>query len=141
MTEPNALRGRVALVTGGSRGVGKGIAEELAASGADVYVTGRTVDQTAFEASCIALRCDHTDDLAVAEAFERIRTEQGRLDLLVNNVWGGYEQMYEDGDFTWIQPFWRQPLARWDSMFSAGVRAHYVASCLAAPTISNNGKA
>jgi dehydrogenase/reductase SDR family protein 1 len=134
---PNAesLRGRVALVTGGSRGVGKGVAEELAAAGATVYVTGRTVAQTAFESACVPVVCDHTDDAQVAAVFERIGSEQGRLDVLVNNVWGGYEQMVEDGQFTWMRPFWQQPMHRWDSMFSAGVRAHYVASCLAARTM------
>jgi len=52
--------------------------------------------------------------------------------VLVNNVWGGYENMVEDGVFTWSRPFWQQPRSRWDSMFQAGVRAHYVASQLAA---------
>jgi NAD(P)-dependent dehydrogenase (short-subunit alcohol dehydrogenase family) len=54
------------------------------------------------------------------------------LDVLVNNVWGGYENMIEDGEFTWSRPFWHQPLWRWDAMFEAGVRAHYAASQLAA---------
>jgi dehydrogenase/reductase SDR family protein 1 len=64
--------------------------------------------------------------------FERIASEAGQLDLLVNNAWGGYERMVEDGTFTWPRPFWQQSLWRWDSMFQSGVRAHYVASCLAA---------
>jgi len=54
------------------------------------------------------------------------------LDILVNNVWGGYENMLENGEFTWSRPFWRQPLWRWDAMFQAGARAHYFASQLAA---------
>jgi dehydrogenase/reductase SDR family protein 1 len=57
------------------------------------------------------------------------------IDILVNNVWGGYERMLEDGAFTWGKPFWEQPLWRWDAMFSAGVRAHYHASQLAARTM------
>ena len=57
------------------------------------------------------------------------------IDILVNNVWGGYERMIEDGSFTWSKPFWEQPLWRWDAMFSAGVRAHYQASQLAARTM------
>lgn len=127
-----ALEGRVVLVTGGSRGVGKGIAEALSDAGARVYVTGRTVANTQFGAPCIPIVCDHTDDAQVEGAFDRIFSEQRRLDLLVNNVWGGYERMIEDGEFTWNKPFWQQPVFRWDSMFSAGVRAHFVASRLAA---------
>jgi dehydrogenase/reductase SDR family protein 1 len=126
------LHGRVALVTGGSRGVGKGVSEALVDAGAAVYVTGRTVAGTEFSAPCIPIPCDHTDDGQVEAAFDRIHSECGRIDLLVNNVWGGYERMIEGGEFTWSRPFWQQPLFRWDSMFSAGVRAHFVASRLAA---------
>jgi NAD(P)-dependent dehydrogenase (short-subunit alcohol dehydrogenase family) len=131
---------RVALVTGGSRGVGKGIAEELGESGAIVYVTGRTVDRTQFEAPCTPVCCDHSDDGQVEAVFRRIASEQGRLDVLVNNVWGGYERMVEDGAFTWTLPFWKQPLWRWDAMFATGVRAHYVASCLAARIMVERGR-
>jgi dehydrogenase/reductase SDR family member 1 len=132
MTEQPMLRGRVAVVTGGSKGVGKGIAESLSEAGAAVYVTGRTVLDTQFAAKCIPVKCDHTDDGQVDAVFARIDSEQGRMDLLVNNVWGGYEQMVENGASTWTRPFWEQPLFRWDSMFAAGVRAHFVASRLAA---------
>ena len=52
-------------------------------------------------------------------------SEGEAIDILVNNVWGGYERMIEDGEFTWGKPFWEQPLWRWDAMFAAGVRAHY----------------
>jgi len=115
------LGGQVALVTGGSRGVGKGIAEALAEAGATVYVTGRTVATTEFAIECIPISCDHTDDAQVASAFARIHSDHGRLDVLANSVWGGYEQMFEDGEFTWMRPFWQQPVSRWDAMFSAGV--------------------
>lgn len=128
----NKLQGQVALVTGGSRGVGKGIAEELAVAGAKVYVTGRSVNQTKFESECLPIQCDHISDEQVEAVFARIESEQGRIDLLVNNVWGGYERMVEGTEFTWALPFWQQPTFRWDSMFSAGVRAHYIASSLAA---------
>ena len=145
MTE---LRGRIALVTGASRGVGRGIAQELGAAGATVYVTGRsTTDDETIEqlggnvnstaalvsesgGTGIAVRCDHTNDSEVEGLFERIRNEHGGLDILVNNVWGGYEQ-YDDDEFS--TPFWEQPMSRWPLMFDAGVRAHYVASCLAVP--------
>lgn len=79
----------------------------------------------------IALECDHRNDEQVRSAFRQIANEQGRLEILVNNVWGGYENMVEHGEFTWSRPFWQQPLWRWDAMFQAGVRAHYLASQLA----------
>src|SRR5262249_47050391 len=60
-------------------------------------------------------------------------TEQGRLDVLVNNVWGGYEHFTDGTEFWKEKGFWTMPLARWDAMFDAGVRAHYVASVLTAP--------
>jgi NAD(P)-dependent dehydrogenase (short-subunit alcohol dehydrogenase family) len=139
----------VALVTGSSRGAGRGIALELGAAGATVYVTGRsvgggpttdnvpgTIDECAREVTArggrgIAVRCDHTVDAEVESLFDRIRTDHGRLALLVNNVWGGYE----DRDCRPLPrvPFWEQPLSQWDRMFSAGVRAHLVASRLAVP--------
>jgi len=126
------IAGQVALVTGGSRGIGRGIAQALDEAGAVVYVTGRTVDEADLGGRRIPVRCDHTDDAQVQAVFERIAAEQNHLDLLVNNVWGGYERMVDNGAFTWGLPFWQQPFWRWDAMFAAGVRAHYVASCLAA---------
>ena len=124
------LSGQVAVVTGASRGVGKGVALGLLEAGAIVYATGRTVGEAiTFEnRRAMPLRCDHTNDAEVEAVFERVSSERGRLDVLVNNVWGGYENMFEGGEFTWPRPFWEQPVRRWDSMFNAGVRAHYVAS-------------
>lgn len=128
-----SLNGKVALVTGASRGVGKGIALELMDAQATVYITGRSVEDMRYvSGKGIAIECDHRNDAQVQSAFRRIADEQGRLDILVNNVWGGYENMVENGEFTWPRPFWQQPLWRWDAMFQAGVRAHYVASRLAA---------
>lgn len=127
------LKGKVALVTGASRGVGKGIALELIEAGATVYITGRSVaDMQYLAGRGAAIECDHRDDEQVRAAFRQIADEQGRVDVLVNNVWGGYENMLENGEFTWSRPFWQQPLWRWDAMFQAGVRAHYCASQLAA---------
>jgi NAD(P)-dependent dehydrogenase (short-subunit alcohol dehydrogenase family) len=139
--EMTKLKNQVALVTGASRGVGKGIALELAEAGAAVYITGRTVEDMRYIAGKgAALECDHRDDRQVEAAFRRVMDEQGQLDILVNNVWGGYEGMVEDGQFTWPWPFWRQPVWRWDAMFQAGVRAHYVASRLAAQTMVERRK-
>ncbi|MBX3625563.1 MAG: SDR family oxidoreductase [Rhizobacter sp.] len=153
------LQGHVAVVTGASRGAGRGIALELGAAGATVYVTGRStrvqpaegydqilalskldrlpgnIDDTADEVSRlggqgIAVRCDHTAEDEVRALFERVGHEQqGRLDLLVNNAWGGHESF--DGMFD--APFWEHPLAHWDSMMDRGVRNHLVASRCAAP--------
>jgi NAD(P)-dependent dehydrogenase (short-subunit alcohol dehydrogenase family) len=122
----------VALVTGASRGVGRGIAAALADAGMRVFASGRTIDQTALPPGVVRVSCDHTDDEAVARLFTRVEAEGGRLDVLVNSVWGGYERMVEDGRFTWAAPFWDQPRWRWDAMITAGVRAAFVASQLAA---------
>jgi dehydrogenase/reductase SDR family protein 1 len=130
------LDGKVAVVTGGTFGVGRGIASTLAQYGARVFVTGRSAhDGVANEEQITAIRCDHRVDAEVTVAFERVAREAGKIDILVNNVWGGYERMVEDGTFTWTKPFWEQGLWRWDAMFSAGVRAHYHASQLAAKSM------
>ena len=132
------LNGRVALVTGASRGVGKGVALELMEEGATVYVTGRTAADLAFAAERgVPVQCDHRDDQQVEALFRQIAASHNRIDVLVNNVWGGYENMLENGVFTWSRPFWQQPRSRWDGMFQAGVRAHYVASQLAAEMMVN----
>jgi len=144
-----SLHAAVALVTGASRGAGRGIALELGSAGATVYVTGRSVgggpttdnvpgsiDSTASEVTArggrgIAVRCDHTVDAEVESLFARIRADHGRLDLLVNNVWGGYE--HAECKPLPMAPFWEQSLRQWDGMFTAGVRAHLTASRLAVP--------
>jgi len=127
------LQGKVAVVTGGSRGVGKGIACELSRNGAKVFVTGRSEADLQRVEGAVGICCDHRVDAQVAAAFEQVAKEGGAIDALVNNVWGGYERMVDNGEFTWPKPFWEQPLWRWDAMFAAGVRAHYYASQLAAP--------
>jgi NAD(P)-dependent dehydrogenase (short-subunit alcohol dehydrogenase family) len=148
------LKGRVAVVTGASRGAGRGIALALGEAGATVYVTGRSsrghatenlpgsIDETAEAVTArggrgIPVRCDHTVDEEVQALFGQVRHENGHLDLLVNNAWGGYAGMYDGsgwGDGTQFDaPFWQQSLSRWDGMFTAGVRAHLVATYYGAP--------
>jgi NAD(P)-dependent dehydrogenase (short-subunit alcohol dehydrogenase family) len=135
------LSGKVAVVTGASRGIGKGIALALAAEGATVYVTGRTVTpgsyplpgtvgETAVEVDRrggkgIAVQVDHAQDDQVAALFDRVRREQGRLDLLVNNAFSLPE------DLTTPQPFWEKPLSNWE-MVDVGVRSNFVAAWHAA---------
>ena len=141
----NRLRDRVALVTGASRGGGKGIALVLGEEGATVYVTGRSVrgkpttlgrpgsiEDTAEQVTSrggtgIAIRCDHTDDAQSGAVFDRIREEQGRLDLLVNNAWSGYEISTDPS-----LAFWEIEWRHWDLMFTGGLRAAAYASRLAA---------
>jgi NAD(P)-dependent dehydrogenase (short-subunit alcohol dehydrogenase family) len=137
------LDGKVAIVTGGSRGIGKGCALELAAAGAVVYVTGRTVEEgkaplpgtigaTAAEIAeaggeGIAVACDHRDDAAVKALFDRVRSERGRLDVLVNNAF------LIPPELTSGRKFWDVPISNWDDMIDVGTRSAYVASVLAAP--------
>src|ERR671918_592909 len=144
------LKGKIAVVTGASRGIGKGIALGMGEAGATVYVTGRTIQEgtdieklggtvfktaeevTAIGGKGIAVVCDHREDAQTEKLFERVNEKNGRLDILVNNAWGGYEQMVHDDEFTWLKPFWEQPFWRWDAMFQGGVRAAFVASAFAA---------
>ena len=137
------LEGRVAVVTGASRGVGSGVAIGLGEAGATVYLTGRTLREGEAElpgslestAEAVAkaggepriIQCDHSRDEEVDELFQRVIKESDRVDVLVNSAWGGYRRME-----TFALPFWEQPRWRWDDMFQAGVRAAYVASALAA---------
>src|SRR5262249_9444346 len=79
----------------------------------------------------VRLPCDHLDDAQTAAAFATA-TAGGRLDVLVNSAWGGYEGMVENGAFTWPAPFWEQPLRRWEAMMDAGVRAAFVCAAMAA---------
>lgn len=123
---------QTALVTGASRGVGRGVAIGLGREGYRVFATGRTIESADLPASVIRIPCDHLKDEDTAAAFARITAESESLDLLVNCAWGGYEKMTENGQFTWTAPFWEQPSHRWTSMIDAGVRAAFVVSSQAA---------
>jgi len=135
------LSGKVAVITGASRGIGKGIALALAANGATVYVTGRTVTpgshampgtvgETAAECDRrggkgIAVQVDHACDEQVAALFDQVRREQGRLDILVNNAFALADDLVEPGGF------WEKPLSNWE-MVDVGVRSNFVAAWHAA---------
>src|SRR5215211_553397 len=108
MNFESILVGQTALVTGASRGIGRGVATVLATAGATVYATGRTIADADLPGPVIRVPCDHDDDAQVAAVFARISEDTGRLDVLVNGVWGGYERMVEAGRFTWGVPFWQQ---------------------------------
>jgi NAD(P)-dependent dehydrogenase (short-subunit alcohol dehydrogenase family) len=141
MRSMRELKDKVVVVTGASRGIGKGIALALAAEGATVYVTGRTVSsgacplpgtvvETASEVDRrggkgIAVRVDHADDGQVAALFEQVGREQGRLDVLVNNAIALPPELTQPG------PFWEKPLSNWE-MIDVGLRSYYVAAWHAA---------
>ncbi|MBY9081620.1 SDR family oxidoreductase [Paenibacillus sp. HN-1] len=144
-----SLQGKIALVTGASRGAGKGIALELAESGAFVYVTGRSVkgnttggrpgdiDTTVSEirnagGAAEAVPCDHRQPEDTERLISRIASEKGRLDILVNNVWGGNELSIDE------RPFWEQPMEHWDTMFNGGVRAQLLTNVFAVPLMRDN---
>lgn len=136
-----ALTGKIVVVTGASRGIGKGIALAFGAEGATVYVTGRTVTpgvsplpgtvgETAAAVDArggkgIAVAVDHADDAQVAALFEQVKREQGRLDLLVNNAFALPE------DLTAPQTFWEKPLSNWQ-MIDVGLRSNFTAAWHAA---------
>lgn len=138
---------QVALVTGGTRGIGKGIALELAAAGATVYVTGRTkeakkdggggvggsLDETVEEIKAVGgvgvgVVCDHSKDEDVLALFEQLVAEAGRLDILVNNAYAavGAITKYES------KRFWEEPEWMWDQVNNVGLRNHYLCTYHAA---------
>lgn len=140
--------GRVAVVTGASRGAGAGIARALGSAGYAVYVTGRTLEDattplpgtvgdtaaavTAAGGHGVAVAVDHADDEQVRALFERIRRDQGRLDILVNNATAIHDALITPGGF------WERPLELVD-ILNVGLRSHYVASYYAAPLMIETG--
>ncbi len=141
---------KIAVVTGASRGAGKGIAVELGAAGATVYVTGRTAHEgdapplpgtvqatadavTAAGGHGIAVYCDHSDDKQVRELFEQVEREQGHLDILVNNATCLPDALTDKG------PFWEKPLALTE-LWNVGMRSHYSATWHAARLLIASGR-
>ncbi|MCU1380012.1 MAG: dehydrogenase/reductase family er 1 [Acidimicrobiales bacterium] len=130
---PGPLDGRVALVTGASKNIGRGMALEVAAAGAVTYVTARSLDglrQTVAEieaagGTAVAVACDHTDDAQVEAVFDRIGDEQGRLDLVVNVASPDFSEMVG-------VPFWEIPFRHISACLDVGPRSDYVTSALAA---------
>lgn len=141
------LFGKVALVTGGTRNVGKGIAYILGEAGAKVYVTGRSITEKDVSeinksgGNAIAVVCDHANDNEVRGLFARIEAEEGKLDILVNNAWAGYNRLRNRSQykgFKWKEVFWKQPLELFDEMNQVGVRSNYVASVYATKLMIKN---
>jgi dehydrogenase/reductase SDR family protein 1 len=123
---------QVAMVTGASRGVGRGVAIGLAEANFRVFATGRTIEASDLPTVVERIPCDHLDDGQTAFAFAQLKKQAGALDVLVNCAWGGYEQMVECGQFTWTAPFWEQPSHRWSGMIDSGLRAAFFSSAQAA---------
>ena len=139
------LAGRVAVVAGATRGAGRGIARMLGAAGATVYCTGRsvrgqpatagrpeTIDETAEMVTAeggrgVAVRTDHTVEPEVERLFERVRDEEGRLDVLVNDIWGG------DALTEWGSPFWAVSVAQGQKLLERAVHSHIITSRHGAP--------
>ena len=139
------LRRQVAVVAGATRGAGRGIARMLGAAGATVYCTGRsvrgrpatagrpeTIEETAEMVTAaggrgIAVRTDHTVEPEVEELFARIRSDHGRLDILVNDIWGG------DALTEWGSPFWELSSAQGFELLERAVHSHIITSRHGAP--------
>ncbi|MDB9314685.1 SDR family NAD(P)-dependent oxidoreductase [Spirulina sp. CS-785/01] len=146
------LQGKVALVTGATRGLGKGIAIGLGEAGATVYITGRSLETSSAVAQnitgtlsetqqavedaggvCIPVQVDHSDDQQIEALFAQIdRDQEGQLDILVNNVFSGVQALAN----AYGDPFWKHDPQLWDAVNHVGLRSHYVSSILAARLMS-----
>ena len=141
-----SLAGKVCVVTGATRGIGKGIALQLGEKGAKVYITGRTLDppngssvggslrETAEEikargGDCIPVQCDHSKDEDIERLFEQVKRENdGQLDVLVNNAYSAVNAIFSNLGVK----FWDQPVSMWDTVNNVGLRNHYICSVYAA---------
>ncbi len=156
MSEARPLTGRICLVAGASRGLGRGIARALGEAGATVIVTGRsseagprtdnrpeTFEDTAREVEAAGgkghpYRCDHTSEREVDQLVSWALRRFGRLDGVVDAVWGGNEgydgERYPDGS-AFGAPFWRRPVARLGQSFESGVYAQLLLARAVAPAM------
>ena len=153
---PPKLEGKVCLVTGASRGVGRGVALGLVEAGATVHITGRTLRNgehpdgldrggslasvleaaKAYPGKITAHRVDHSSIDETEAIVRQVIAEEGRIDVLVNAAWGGYERMADETGFTWVYPLWQQPMWRWHAMMDVGVRSSYCTIRVASETMA-----
>ncbi|CAK6967880.1 dehydrogenase/reductase SDR family member 1 [Scomber scombrus] len=140
-----SLSGWVCVVTGASRGIGRGIALQLSEAGATVYITGRqekTLKETAAQVkerggSCVPVICDSAKDEDIKELFEQIKREQnGRLDILVNNAYAGVQAIFESMG----KKFWETDPSMWDTINNTGLRGHYYFSVYASRLMVAQGR-
>ena len=118
---------KVCLVTGASRGIGRGVALQLGSAGARVYVTGKSqvhLQKVAAEIErrggvCVVSVVDHANDAQTNKLFEKIENEEGKLDLLVNNAYSGVKKLIADLG----KPFWDLEPSKWDSEMTVGLRS------------------
>ncbi|XP_033753664.1 dehydrogenase/reductase SDR family member 1-like [Pecten maximus] len=145
-TAGGKLAGKVCIVTGATRGIGKGIALQLGEAGATLYITGRTLvstkesvvggslTDTAREieergGKCIPVQCDHTKDEDIQQLFDKVKREQdGQLDVLVNNAYSAVKTIFDNLSV----PFWELPMDMWDTANNVGLRNHYLCTVHAA---------
>ncbi|MGJ5816260.1 SDR family oxidoreductase [Paludibaculum fermentans] len=150
---PNALRGRVAVVAGATRGAGRGIAAALGEAGATVICTGRstrgsrseydrpeTIEETAelvtsLGGTGVAVAMDHLDPLQVEKLAERIRKDYGHIDILVNDIWGA--EILKGGPADWNTPIWAHDLAKGLRILQLAVDTHLITSHFLLPLLIN----
>src|SRR5262245_55213866 len=146
MTSPNSLRGRVAVVAGATRGAGRGIAAALGEAGATVICTGRsstqrdlksdydrpeTIEETAelvttLRCKCIAIPTDHLDPAQVEELATRLQNDFGKIDILVNDIWGA--EVLKGGPAEWNTPIWEHDLAKGMRILRLAIDTHLITS-------------